>query len=148
MRYSVRRVSPMGALLYGLLLGLGAWIIPGLLLGWLVRQMVANLADWLAGMQLAIPRPIGEGRTLDLVLGLSLSDTQARLAGLAAQELALVMAVALGTAAAGMLLTGLTAFLGAVFYNLFAGVFGGLEVNLQALDAGSRRAGVGASTVP
>ena len=148
MRYSVRRVSPMGALLYGLLLGLGAWIIPGLLLGWLVRQMVLNLADWLAGMQLTIPLPIGEGITLDLVSALSLSDTQARLAGLAAQELALVMAVALGTAAAGMLLTGLTAFLGAVFYNLFAGVFGGLEVNLQALDAGSRRAGVGASTGP
>lgn len=37
MRYAVRRVSPMGALLYGLLLGLVGWLIPGALLGWLVR---------------------------------------------------------------------------------------------------------------
>ena len=134
----------MGALLYGLLLGLGPWIIPGLLLGWFVRQIVTNLADWLGGMRLTIPLPLGEGITVDLASALSLSDTQVRLAALAAQEFALVLAVAVGTIAAGMLLTGMTAFFAAIFYNLFAGVFGGLEVKLQALDVEGRRA-VGAS---
>jgi hypothetical protein len=128
----------MGALLYGLLLGLGAWLIPGALLGWLARAAVLGMRDWLAGLQLTIPLPLTEGITLDLASALSLSDAQARLTALSGQELTLVLAVALGTAAAGMLLTGLTAFLGAVFYNLFASVFGGLEVRLDALDAPTR----------
>lgn len=128
----------MGALLYGLLLGLGAWLIPGALLGWLARAVVLGLRDWLAGLQITIPLPLTDGITIDLASALSLGDTQARLAALSGQELTLVLAVTLGTAAAGMLLTGLTAFLGAVFYNLFAGVFGGLEMRLDALDAPPR----------
>lgn len=130
----------MGALLYGLLLGLVIWIAPGILLGWFVRQAVVNMRDWLEALRLTIPLPIGDGITLDLASALSLSDTQARLTALAGQEFALVVAVALGTAAAGMLLTGLTAFFGAIFYNLFAGLFGGLEIKLDALDAPGRRA--------
>ncbi len=137
----------MGALLYGLLLGLVTWIVPGILLGWFVRQAVLNVRDWLGALQLTIPLPIGDGITLDLASALALSDTQARLTALAGQELALVVAVALGTAAAGMLLTGLTAFFGAIFYNLFSGLFGGLEIKLDALDLPDRRA-VAANVAP
>jgi hypothetical protein len=140
MRYSVRRVSPMGALLYGLLLGLIGWLIPGALLGWLVRAAVLGLRGWLGGLQLTIPLPFGEGIALDLSTILPLGDAQARLTALAGQDTALVLAIAVGTAAAGMLLTGLTAFLGAILYNFFAAVFGGIEVRLDALDAPARRA--------
>lgn len=139
MRYAIRRVSPLGALLYGLILGLAGWLIPGALLGWLVRGVVLGLRDWLGGLQLTIPLPFGEGIALDLTSALALGDTQARLAALAGKELALVAAIALGTAAAGMLLTGLSAFLAALLYNLFAGVFGGLEVTFDALDGPPRR---------
>lgn len=138
MRYSLRRVSPMGALLYGLLLGLGCWLIPGAILGWLVRLAVVGIREWLAGWRLVIPLPIGEGITIDLTSALSLSDAQARLTALAGQEVPLMLAVALGTIAAGMLLTGLISFLVALAYNLFAGLFGGIEVKLDALDAPAR----------
>ena len=140
MRYAVRRVSPMGALLYGLLLGLGGWLIPGALLGWLVRATVLGVRNWLGGLQLFIPLPLNQSLTLDLGSIPALASIQTRLAALAGQELTLVLAVALGTAAAGMLLTGLTAFLAAIFYNLFAGIFGGVEMKLEALDVADRRA--------
>lgn len=130
----------MGALLYGLLLGLGAWLIPGVLLGLLTRAAILGVRDWLEGLQITIPIPLTEGITIDLASALSLSDTQARLSALSGQELTLVLAMALGTIAAGMLLTGLTAFLGALLYNLFAGVFGGVELQMDALDAPARRA--------
>lgn len=130
----------MGALLYGLLLGLGAWLIPGAFLGWLAREAILGVRDWLDSLQVTIPIPLTEGITIDLASALSLGDTQARLAALSGQELTLVLAVSLGTIAAGMLLTGLTTFLVAILYNLFAGVFGGVEVRLDSLDAPARRA--------
>lgn len=129
----------MGALLYGLLFGLGAWLIPGAFLGWLASAVVQGARVWLNGLRVTIPMPVGEGITLDLVSALSLGGMQSRLAALVGQELTLTLAVALGIIAAGMLLTGLTAFLGAILYNLFAGVFGGVEVRLDALDLPARR---------
>ncbi len=149
MRYAIRRVSPMGALLYGLLLGLGGWLIPGALLGWLVRAAVLGVRNWLGGLQLFIPLPLDQGITLDLGSAPALAAIQTRLAALAGQELPLVLAVALGTAAAGMLLTGLTVFLAAIFYNLFAGVFGGVEVKLEALDGdGAGRRAIPTNAAP
>ncbi len=139
MRYSIRRISPLGALLYGLLLGLGVWLIPGALAGWLVRSAVVNLRQWMSSLQVVIPLPIGDGITIDMAQALSLGETQARLAALAGQDVALVVAIALGTAAAGMLLTGLAALLSALLYNLFAAVFGGLELRLDALDTPAQR---------
>ncbi len=147
MRYAIRRISPLGALLYGLLFGLGAWLVPGAFLGWLASAAVSGLRAWLAGLRVTIPMPVGEGITLDLASVLSLGDTQARLAALSGQEFTLTLAVALGTIAAGMLLTGLTAFLGALLYNLFAGVFGGVEVRLDALDVPARRAALPGAAV-
>lgn len=129
----------MGALLYGLLFGLGAWLIPGAFLGWLASAAVQGIRVWLNGLRVTIPMPVGESITLDLVSALSLGGMQSRLAALVGQELTLTLAVALGIIAAGMLLTGLTAFLGAILYNLFAGVFGGVEVRLDALDLPARR---------
>lgn len=140
MGYVIRRVSPLNALFYGLLLGLAGWLLPGALLGWLARAAVLNLRDWLGGLQLTIPLPLGESINFDLAAALSLTDTHTRLTALAGQDAALMIAVALGTAAAGMLLTGLTAFLAALLYNLFAGLFGGVEVTVDALDAPIRRA--------
>lgn len=142
MRVAIRRISPFGALLYGLLLGLALFLIPGAALGWLTREAVVGLGNWLGGLQFTIPLPIGEGIAIDLPAALSLGDTQARLAALAAQDTALVLAVALGTIAAGMLLTGLTALLAALLYNLFAGVFGGVQVTLDGLEAPARRPAV------
>ncbi|RIK21809.1 MAG: hypothetical protein DCC51_05880 [Anaerolineae bacterium] len=139
MRYAINRISPMRAMLYGLLLGLGIWIIPAIILGWLVRTTVLSLEAWLGGLRMVIPMPIGEGIAIDLTSALSLGDTQARLSALAGQDLALMLAIILGVAAAGMLFTGLAAFLSAIFYNLFAGVFGGIEVSLNALDVPDRR---------
>mgnify|MGYP003619357881 CR=1 FL=1 len=139
MRVAIRRISPFGALLYGLLIGLAFFLIPGAVLGWLARAVVVALGNWLNGLQFTIPLPIGEGITIDLPAALSLGDTQARLAALASQDIALVLAVALGTIAAGMLLTGLTALLAALLYNLFAGVFGGVQVTLDGLEVAARR---------
>ena len=142
MRVAIRRISPFGALLYGLLLGLALFLIPGTALGWLTRSLVVGLGNWLSGLQFTIPLPIGEGITIDLPAALSLGDTQARLAALAAQDTALVLAVALGTIAAGMLLTGLASLLAALLYNLFAGIFGGVQVTLDGLDAPAHRPAV------
>lgn len=142
MRVAIRRISPFGALLYGLLIGLALFLIPGAALGWLARAAVVGLGNWLSGLRFTIPLPIGEGITIDLPTALSLGDTQTRLAALAAQDTALVLAVALGTIAAGMLLTGLTALLAALLYNLFAGVFGGVQVTLDGLEVLARRLAV------
>ncbi len=140
MRYAIRRVSPLGALFYGLVMGMAIWLLPGVFLGWLARSLVLGLRDWLSGLSLTIPLPIGEGIGIDLTSALQLASTQERLTALAGQDVALFLAVALGAAAAGMLLTGLSAFLGALFYNLFAGLFGGVEVSLDALDSPNRHA--------
>lgn len=135
MRYAIRRVSPLSALLYGLLLGLAGWLLPGLLLGWLASAVVAGLTRWLASLNFILPIPLTEGVAIDLVPLLQLSDAQARLAALAGRDTSLMLVVTLATAAAGMLLTGLLALLGALLYNLVASGFGGVEVTLDALDA-------------
>ena len=138
MRYAIRRISPLGALLYGLLLGLGGWIVPGVALGWLARAAILRAGEWLAGVQLSLPLPFADDVALDLTAALPLAEAQARLAALAGQEWALVIAITLGTAAAGMLLTGLASFLGALLYNLFAAALGGVEVTLDGLDTPPR----------
>jgi hypothetical protein len=138
MRYVIRRISPLSALIYGLLLGLFGWLVPGILLGWITRSIVLSLFNWLDGLQLTIPLPLGEEIALDLAAILSLSGVQTRLAALAAQDSTLMIAVLLGTIAAGMLLTGLSALLGALVYNLIAGIFGGAEITLDALDGPAR----------
>ena len=135
MRYAIRRVSPLSALLYGLLLGLFGSLLPGLLLGWLARVVVGRLLVWLASLDFILPIPLTDGVAVDLVALLQLGNTQAQLSALAARGTSLVLLVMLATAAAGMLLTGLTALLGAVVYNLLARGFGGVEVTLDALDA-------------
>jgi hypothetical protein len=135
MRHTLRRVSPLSALLYGLLLGLVAWLLPGALLGWLARVAVVQLGAWLGALNFVLPIPLTEGIRVDLVPLLQLSDTQSQLAALAGRGASLAVVIALATAAAGMLLTGLTALLSAVVYNLLARAFGGVEVTLDALDA-------------
>jgi hypothetical protein len=120
MRYTIRRVSPYSALFYGLLIGLVAWLIPGILLGRLVAQAVTRLAAWAQSLQLEIPLPLGQNLSFDLINLLQLTESQARLAALAARDTSLIIAVALATAAAGMLLTGLITLLAALVYNLFA----------------------------
>jgi len=134
MRYGVRRVSPLSALLYGLSLGLVGWLLPGLLIGWLARVAVVQFRQWLAALNFVIPVPLTEGIPINLVPLLGLSPAQAQLASLAGRETTLVLAVMLLTAAAGMLLTGLTTFVGALLYNLLARIFGGLQITLDALD--------------
>lgn len=138
MRYVIRRISPLSALIYGLLLGLFGWIIPGLLLGWGVRSIVLGLRNWLAGLQLTIPLPIGDPIVIDLSTVGPLATVQTRLSALSAQETTLVLAVTLGSIAAGMLLTGLSALLGAIAYNAIAKLFGGAEITLDALEDGAR----------
>lgn len=135
MRYAVRRVSPLSALLYGLLLGLAGWLVPGVLLGLLARAAVERLLLWLASLNFVLPLPLTDGIAIDLVSVLQLSDAQTRLTALNARETGLVVFVALATTAAGMLLTGLLAMLGALLYNLLARGFGGVEVTLDPLDA-------------
>lgn len=135
MRHTLRRISPLSALLYGLLLGLVAWLLPGVLLGWLARAAVVQLGAWLAALNFVLPIPLTDGISVDLVPLLQLSDTQSQLAALAGRGASLAVVVALATAAAGMLLTGLTAMLSAMVYNLLARGFGGIEVTLDALDA-------------
>ncbi len=135
MRYAIRRISPLSALLYGLLLGLFGSLLPGLLLGWLARVVVVELLDWLASLNFVLPIPLTEGVAVDLVALLQLGDAQTRLAALAARDTSLVLVVMLATAAAGMLLVGLTALFGALAYNLLARAFGGVEMTLDALDA-------------
>ena len=135
MRYALRRVSPLSALLYGLLLGLFGSLLPGLLLGWLARVVVGRLLVWLASLNFILPIPLTDGVAVDLVSLLQLTDAQTRLSALAARDTSLVLVIMLATAAAGMLLTGLTALFGALVYNLLARAFGGVEVTLDALDA-------------
>ena len=80
MRYAVRRVSPLSALLYGLLLGLAGWLGPGVLLGLLARAAVERLLTWLAALNFVLPLPLTDGIAIDLVPLLQLSDAQTRLA--------------------------------------------------------------------
>lgn len=150
MRHVVRRVSPLSALLYGLLLGVAAWLLPGLVLGWLARMAVIQLQRWLAGLTFTLPVPLTDGVVVDLAALLQLDGARTQLASLAARDMALVLAVMLATVAAGMLLTGLAAFLGALLYNLLARVFGGVEVILDAPDAAvaPRRVAPAAKALP
>ena len=135
MRYAIRRISPLSALLYGLLLGLFGSLLPGLLLGWLARVVVVELLGWLATLNFVLPMPLTEGVAVDLVALLQLGNTQAQLAALAARDTSLVLIVTLATAAAGMLLAGLSALFSALVYNLLPRAFGGVEMTLDALDA-------------
>jgi hypothetical protein len=135
MRFIIRRVSPYSALFYGLLIGLVAWVIPGILLGRLVARAVTRVLAWAESLRLELPLPLGQSLPIDLINLLQLSESQARLAALAARDTSLVIAVALATAAAGMLLTGLTALLVSLAYNLFAYFLGGIQVTLDPLDS-------------
>jgi hypothetical protein len=135
MRYIIRRVSPYSALFYGLLIGLVAWVIPGILLGRLVARAVTRVLLWAESLRFELPLPLGQSLPFDLINLLQLSESQARLAALAARDTSLVIAIALATAAAGMLLTGLTALLVALAYNLFAYFLGGIQVTLDPLDS-------------
>lgn len=135
MRVNIRRVSPFSALFYGLLIGFIAWIIPGLLIGFLAGELVARLSAWLNALQFELALPLGQTLPIDVISLLQLGDRQVQLAGLAARESSLVLAIALATAAAGMLLTGLIAMFSALVYNLFARFMGGVQVTMDPLDA-------------
>lgn len=139
MRYTIRRVSPFGALFYGLILGVAIWLPPGVALGWLVRSLIFDLKDWLADLTLTIPVSRGVSVDLDLMALLPLGDIHERLESLSGQGTMLFFAIALGMIAAGMLLTGLSSFLGALLYNLFARLFGGVEMTVDALDQPASR---------
>lgn len=134
MRYSLRRVSPFSALFYGLLLGFIVWVIPGFLLGLLAGEIVAGLSAWLDALRFELALPLGQSLPVDLITLFQLGERQAQLSGLAARESSLVLAVALATAAGGMLLSGLLALFSALVYNLFARFLGGVQVTLDPLD--------------
>lgn len=142
MSYLLRRISVSSALLYGLLLGLILWLVPGVLLGWLTRSLVSWVLRWMGALQVDIPLLPGEGVTIDLGTALGLTSLETRLTALAAQSTALAIAVTLGAVAAGMLLSGIIAALAALLYNFFAGIFGGVQVTLNPLG----RVAVPAST--
>ena len=134
MRYVIRRVSPMGAMLYGLLIGFALWLIPGLAFGLFVGSAIAGLRDWLRDLQLLVMLPIGDGIPLDFTPLMPIAGIQERLTALSGQETLPVMAVVLGTAAAGMLLSGLAALFGAILFNLLTPLFGGIGVTLDAME--------------
>jgi hypothetical protein len=148
MHYVIRRVSPMGAMLYGLLIGFALWLIPGLLLGLFVGSAIAGLQDWLRDLQLLVLLPIGDGIPLDFTLILPVSGLQERLTALSGQENLLMLAIVLGTAAAGMLLTGMATLLGAILFNMLTPLFGGIGVTLDAIDTGATRRPVVDSAKP
>lgn len=135
MDYIVRRISPYSALFYGLLIGFVAWLIPGMLFGWFIGRLVSRLAAWINSLQFELPLPLGQSLTVDLIPLLQLGDRQNQLASLAARDTSLILASGLATAAAGMLLTGVTALIGALVYNLFAHFLGGVQIVLDPLDA-------------
>ena len=148
MRYVIRRVSPMGAMLYGLLIGFALWLIPGLAFGLFVGSAIAGLRDWLRDLQLLVMLPIGDGIPLDFTPLMPIAGIQERLTALSGQETLLVMAVVLGTAAAGMLLSGLAALFGAILFNLLTPLFGGIGVTLDAIETKVAPRPTAASTAP
>jgi hypothetical protein len=136
--YAIRRIHLFPAFKFGCLTGGILMLLPGLLLGAVVRALVGILRRWLDAWQ-ALSLDIG-GRNLvdvDLLSLVKLAGFLRELRVLDEQGWVLALAVVLGTAIAGGLLVGLLALFGAAIYNVLAALSGGLVVGADALEGWS-----------
>lgn len=133
MRYLIRRISPLPAVLYGGIMGLLLSIIPGVVLGILVVGAAARLLGWLGNLVFDIPLPLGAGMTVDLIELTKLDAFRESVGRLAAGGGAIVATIALSAILFCGLAGALGGLLGALLFNLIARIAGGIEVSAEAI---------------
>jgi hypothetical protein len=142
MRYSVHRVGPGSVARLAFLIGVGLSLVPGLCMGCLVIQAARRLAATFAGMRtvtVELP-PVDLGLTklevpsfqVDLVNQAGLAGAAQAVQGVLDNAGATMLWIALAISVIGALALGLAAVVAALLYNVLAGAFGGIEVELQA----------------
>lgn len=127
--YEIRRISALSALKIGVLVGSVASLLPGFLLGLLLRWGVGTLRGWLESWT-ALTIPLTEVR-FSLVDAMQLTDLLSRLQQFDERGVLLVVLVLLVALVLGGLLNGLFWWATAVLYNLITAVVGGLVVDMQ-----------------
>jgi hypothetical protein len=144
MRYRIERIELGTALRWAAVLGLGAGLLPSLVLAGVIvlvaRRLLTVFAS-LASFRLTIPAESLGPLTLqlppldvNLVERLGWSAAAARISGLAQHPWLLFIGVALGFALASALLALGMAAVGVLAYNRLAGRLGGLEVRLAGQE--------------
>ena len=144
MRYRIERIDIRAALRWAAVLGLGAGLLPSLVLAGVIvlvaRRLLTVFAS-LASFRLTIPAeslgPLNlqlPPLDVNLVERLGWSATAARISGLAQHPWLLFIGVALGFALASALLALGMAAVGVLSYNRLAGRLGGLEVRLAGWE--------------
>lgn len=131
--YEIRRISALSALKIGVLVGSVASLLPGFLLGLLLRWGVGTLRGWLESWT-ALTIPLTEVR-FSLVDAMQLTDLLSRLQQFDERGVLLVVLVLLVALVLGGLLNGLFWWATAVLYNLITAVVGGLVVDMQGPGA-------------
>lgn len=130
--YTIRRIHLFPAFRVGCLVGGLVLLLPGLLLGLLVRGVVGLLRQWLEGWQIwSLNLPLGSLPEVNFLDFLNLAEFLRNLRVLDENGGLLVLAVTLAAAILGGLLISLLTVCGAAGYNILAGLGGGLVVTAE-----------------
>lgn len=132
MRYTVRRISPLSAFKFGLLLGWLMALLPALAVAALAMLGIQGAADAFGQVQTYDISVLGQNiASIDLLGLLGLTDEAGRVGDLAAQGWRLFGTLALALTLLGGAAVALTAVLISLLYNLGAALTGGLAVELR-----------------
>ena len=131
MQYTIRSINIGSAFKFGSIVGMVIGLPPGIFWGFFLRYIVNGMRVWLESW-LALDLPIlGQVSLLD---ALHLRDFLALLQQLDDRSLLFVITVTLSVMVGGGIILGVLIALGAVVYNLVAGISGGLTVQADMLN--------------
>jgi Transmembrane domain of unknown function (DUF3566) len=132
MRYKIRRIAPLSALKFGLLLGWLAALLPALALAGLAMLALRGAADAFGQVQTYEITVLGQSiASIDVLALLGLSDEAGRVGDLAGQGWGLFATLALALTLVGGAMAAVTAVMISLCYNLLAALTGGLAVELR-----------------